>query len=184
MNGRDRSTDPYEYDDEKLAWFEQFDLRPAPPERIREHLADGRALDTVDLPTHLGKRLIVDADTGLVLYRLVQLFGTPNVPGFEAGANQHDREATTWRYLFELTYAPEDGDVEEYLLSIYDRRTDVSVGLAGWREADGEESLPEPGEESDAVEIPDDEELLVGIVQLALNVVEEPVPATYKDLWV
>lgn len=185
MNPRDETTDPYEYDDEELAWFEEFDLRPLRPGRIEDRLAEGQALETVDLPAHLDKRLVVDTDTGLVLYRLVQLFGTPNVPGFEAGADQPDREATTWRYLFELTHAPEDGPVEEYLLSIHDRRTDVSVGLAGWREADAdEERLPEPVEESDAVAVPDDEELLVGIVQLALNVIEEPVPATYKDLWV
>lgn len=184
MNPRDETTDPYEYDEEKLAWFEQFDLRPLPPERIRERLESGQVLETVDLPTHLGKRLIVDADTSVVLYRLVQLFGTPNVPGFEAGADQPDREQTTWRYLFELTYAPEDGDVETFLLSLYDRRTDASVGLSAWREGENEEQLPEAGEESDAVAIPDDEELLVGMVQLALNVIEEPVPATYKDLWV
>lgn len=186
MTVHERHTDPYEYDDEKLAWFEQFDVRPLALEVIQERLASGEVLETVDLPSYLGKRLIVGADTGLVLYRLTQLFGTPNVPGLEAGGDQPERETTTWQYLFRVTYDPGgDEPVEEYLLSIHDRRTDVSVGLAGWRDGDGDErAVPEPAEENEAVSVPDDEEFLVGLVQLALNVVEEPVPATYKDLWV
>ena len=182
----DDFTDPYEYDEERLSWFEQFSMAPAEPGAIETRIDDGQVLETIDLPRYLEKRLIVDTDTGLVLYRLIQLFGTPNVPGLVAGGDQPERERTTWQYLFELTYDPEEGPTEEYLLSIFDSGTDVSIGLSGWREGDGDErAIPEPtGEVTSAVSIPDDEELLVAIVQLALNIIEEPVPATYKDLWV
>lgn len=182
---------PYEHGEEKLDWFDRFTVEPVDPNEIRERLDRGKVLETVDIPEYLGRKLVVDPEAGLVLYRLVQLFGTPNVPKFEAGGNATERDVTTWQYLFRVTFDPERNDepVEEFLVSVYDFKTDPSTGLSTWRdpgEHPPERQLrPPTGSAADcrAVELPD-EEFLTGIVQLILNVIEEPVPATYKDLWV
>ena len=216
--------DSYGYDRGDTARFERFTLEPIAPDRIETRLQAGAVLETTDIPTYLDRGLVVESDTGAALYRLVQLFGTPNVPGVEAGADQRERTVTTWQYLFRLHDAPADGPERDVLCSIYDYKTDVSVGLSGWRsnervddgagsesgsedEADDESetgkesgdasekgSVGGPNVEGPAVETPTgaigrsitmpDEELLVLIVQLACNVVEEPVPATHEGLWV
>ena len=178
---------PYSYGKEELEWFERFTLRPVPPDVIRERLAEGVVLETMDIPEYLARSLQVDADTGLALYRLTQLFGTPNVPGLEAGADQPDRFRTTWMYLFEVDFeGTEDEPSREFYLAVYDWKTEISTGLSGFPTPDRspERSVREPaGATVESVEVPDDE-FLVGIVQLVLNMVEEPVPATFKELWV
>lgn len=196
---------PGGYDEESLDWFERFSVEPADPQAIQRRLAEGQVLETLDVPSHLDRDLSVEPGTGLVLYRLVQLFGTPNVPGRVAGGDQADRNVTTWQYLFDVTFESEgeedqepgdEEDPERFLLSIYDYRTGVSVGLSAWREreskrprnVDGVSELgvrPPTGTPVDCPGVdPPDEEFLEGLLQLALNVVEEPVPATYKELWV
>lgn len=179
---------PYAYDADDLEWFDRFTLRPADPEEVRRRFEAGEALATMDLPSYLARPLTVDADTGLALYRLVQLFGTPNVAGLEAGADQPDRELTTWQYLFEVTFESEedDADAREFLLSVYDYKTDVSTGLSTFLadpEAGGGQPRQPARDPPPGLDVPDDE-FLVGVVQLVLNTVEEPVPATFKDLWV
>lgn len=188
MTVDDRPTHGYEYGPDEVAWFEAFDLGPVEPSAIERRLDAGDVLETVDVPSNLNRSLVVQAGTGDALYRLVQLFGTPNVPGLEAGADQPDREKTTWQYLFEATYDPNDEDPNagRYLLSVYDYKTKVSVGLSTWVEPDEpiDRAVFEPGDElPDQLDLPD-EEFLVGLVQLVLHVVDDPVPATYKDLWV
>ena len=199
--------DSYGYDRGDTARFERFTLEPIAPDRIDEHLQAGAVLETIDIPTYLDRGLVVESDTGAALYRLVQLFGTPNVPGVEAGANQRERTVTTWQYLFRLHDAPPEGPERDLLVSIYDYKTDISVGLSGWHSGemvddgagsesgtedeanDGSESGSQPAVETPtgaigrSITVPD-EELLVLIVQLACNVVEEPVPATHEGLWV
>lgn len=177
---------PYGYDPGDLDWFERFTLRPVPPGEIRRRLDGGRVLATMDIPGYLAKKLVVDAETGVALYRLVQLFGTPNVPGLEAGADQPGRHRTTWQYLFDVTFDPPDAEPYEFYLSVYDLGTDVSTGLSAFLDVDREPDRPvaEPSRDPlDAVAIPDDG-FLEGVVQLVLNTVDEPVPATYKELWV
>ncbi|MDY6765361.1 MAG: hypothetical protein SV377_06745, partial [Halobacteria archaeon] len=107
---------------------------------------------------------------------------------------QHNREERTWQYLFKVIYDPEDENEErrEFLLSIYDYQTDISTGLSAWRQPEGdvEQVLTpvEDVEELDAEELQEnripDEEFLEGVVQLVLNMIEEPVPATFKDRWI
>lgn len=192
--------DTFRYGPEDVAWFQQFTLEPVDPEMVRRRAAGGETLRTTDIPDHLGRTLAADVDTGPALYRLVQLFGTPNVPGLEAGADQPDREATTWQYLFGVTYTPGEADPTipvpaeetEYRLSVYDYRTNLSVGLSRWsdpvQETDpdgdvGRVAAEPTGEAVPGEDLPD-EEFLVALVQLVLSAVEHPVEATYGELWI
>jgi hypothetical protein len=128
-----RRADSYGYDRDDTARFERFELEPLAPARIDTRIEAGAVLETTDIPAYLDRGLVVETDTGAALYRLVQLFGTPNVPGTEAGGAQRDRTVTTWQYLFALHDDPDDGPERDLLVSIYDYKTDVSVGLSGWR---------------------------------------------------
>lgn len=180
--------DSYGYDAEKSQeHFQRFDLEPVDPRTIAERFDADDSLEIADLPLTVGRQVVPEPETGTALYRLVQLFGTPNVPGVEAGVpDQRTRYRSTWTYLFRVTYdrRPDDDVPGEFLLAIYDYETDVSVGLAGWRD-DGEGAVHEPvmADETDVPpRVPD--EFASDIVKLALSVIEEPVPATYEDVWV
>lgn len=176
--------DTYGYDEEKLEWFERFDMRPVDPATVDERVADGDVLRTVDLPLHLNRKLVVEPETGMSMYRLTQLFGTPNVPVWVAGSEMADRDVTTWQYLFDVVFSAEDGEDRQFLLSIYDHKTDVSVGLSTWDESGGDRPVPAPTDSPpEGLDLPD-EEFCEGLVQLTLNVLEEPVPATHEDLWI
>lgn len=196
--------DSFRYGPDEIAWFQHFTLEPVEPDTVRSRAAGGETLRTTDIPDYLGRQLAPDVDTAPALYRLVQLFGTPNVPGLEAGADQPDREVTTWQYLFSVTYTPGEEEPPvpapteetEYRLSVYDYRTNLSVGLSRWADpieetdadadADGTfgRLAAEPGPEPlPGGELPD-EEFLVALVQLVLSAVEHPVEATYGEFWI
>jgi hypothetical protein len=176
--------DTYGYDEEKLEWFERFDLRPVDPATVNKRVEEGEVLRTVDLPTALQRKLIVEPGTGMALYRLTQLFGTPNVDVWTAGSDMPDREVTTWQYLFDVTFTSADGEDRQFLLSVYDYKTDVSVGLSTWDESGGDAPVAAPTDEASAgLDLPE-ESFCEGLVQLTLNMLEEPVPATYEDLWI
>jgi hypothetical protein len=181
--------DRYRTDADRLNWYQHFNLTPTPPGLINEELRDGGSLETTDIPGVLGTPVQTDCETGVALYRLVQLWGTPNVPGRTAGAMELQRDLTSWQYLFDVEYdrRPEDDpDVPgSFRLSVYDYKTDVSVGLSGFGEgADGEWAIKEPQESAVAsVSLPP-EPFLEGVVALAINMVDEAVPATFKELWV
>lgn len=190
----DHAQDGFRYGPDDITFQERFTLRPVPPEQVSEAAATGRTLHTMDVPQYTGRSLAPTVDTGTALYRLVQLFGTPNVPGLEAGAAQPTRERTTWQYLFSVVYSPPEGEEEppvaapaeetELLLSAYDYKTNLSVGLSEWQPTNGERTAAEPsGEPLPGGDLPD-EAFLVVLVQLVLSSVEHPVEATYQELWV
>lgn len=188
----ERQHDTFRYGPDQMVWFEQFTLEPVPPETVREHARDGQTLATMDIPDYLERSLAPTVDPGPALYRLVQLFGTPNVPGLEAGAVQPERERTTWQYLFRVIYTPGEAEPPvpapseetEYLVSVYDYRTNLSVGLSGWQEDADDRTAAEPSKGPISVRDLPDEGMLVSLVQLVLATVEHPVSATYKELWV
>lgn len=182
--------DDYRYLPEQVAALqERITMAPVPPAEIAER-GEAATLLTTDIPTYLDSGLAPSADCSIALYRLVQLFGTPNVPGLEAGADQHSRERTTWQYLFRVVDEPESEDepTREFLLSVYDDRTNVSAGLSAWQSHD--EGAPVPGGDRVSVE-PSGEPLPSGlpeddycrdVVRLVLSTVEHAVEATYKGL--
>jgi len=193
VNRSDLPQDHYRYTPERASTLaEQLTLGPVAPTAIRERIDDGERLATTDIPTYLGKPIATNTDASIALYRLIQLFGTPNVPGLEAGAPQPMREKTTWQYLFEVEYDPgEDPLVEgmaagEYLVSVYDYKTNLSVGLASWYRPDEDPdrwALEPSGEPLPSGELPEDP-FLAALVQLVLSTVEHAVEATHEDLHV
>lgn len=178
----------YATDVDRFNWYQRFSLTPANPSEINERFADGQALVTRDIPSYLSERARTDCETGVALYRLVQLWGTPNVPGRTAGAMAFERERTTWQYLFDVEYErrAEDGDAvpSSFRLSVYDYKTDVSAGLSEFTESTDGEPVPEPRADVDLSFPLPPEDFLEGVVALALNMVDEAVPATFKELWV
>lgn len=183
-------TNPYATDGERFDWFQRFTLSPTAPSEINERLREGSVLETVDIPGYLGQQAVTDCETGVALYRLTQLWGTPNVPGRTAGAMELERDRTTWQYLFDVDYDRRERDAaavpESFKLSVYDYKTDVSAGLSGFGDpaADDGWAIAEPAESAiSSVEVPPDE-YLEGVMALALNMVDQAVPATYKELWV
>lgn len=179
----------YAADADRLDWFQRFTLRPTEPSEINRRLGDGRALETTDIPTYLGSKAETECETGVALYRLVELWGTPNVPGMTAGAIQFERDRTTWQFLFDVDYErrPEDETAvpDSFRLSVYDYKTDVSAGLSGFGETDDRVgTVREPGEAVASSVTPPPDEFLEGVMGLVLNMVDEPVPASYKEYWV
>lgn len=189
MVGLRNVSDPYATDGERLEWFQRFTLTPTHPAAVSERLRDGATLETTDIPSYLGSKAETDCETGVALYRLVELWGTPNVPGMTAGAMELERDRRTWQYLFDVDYdpRPEDGEAvpDSFRLSVYDYKTDVSAGLSGFGPTGNDVgAVHEPSEDVVApVSVPPDE-FLEGVMALALNMVDQPVPATYKELWV
>lgn len=179
--------DSYRYGPEDVADIdERITFEPVPPREIDDHLDAGEVLATLDIPGYLERGIAPDADTSIVLYRLVQLFGTPNVPGLEAGADQPDRDRTTWQYLFRVTDDAGDGPPEEHLVSVYDHKTNLSVGVSEWHRPEDHPGrvAPEPSLETlPSGEIPPEETLEL-FVQLVLSTVEHAVAATYEGLHV
>lgn len=178
----------YATDVDRFNWYQRFSLTPTSPSEINERLAEGQALETMDIPSYLSERARTDCETGVALYRLVQLWGTPNVPGRTAGAMAFERDRTTWQYLFDVEYdrRDEDGDAvpSAFRLSVYDYRTDVSAGLSEFTETTDDGAVPEPRPDvRSSIQLPPDE-FLEGVVALAINMVDEAVPATFKELWV
>lgn len=177
---------PYATDGERFEWFQRFDLQPTAPGEINERLQAGEAIETMDIPGYLGPPARTECETGVALYRLVQLWGTPNVPGMTAGAMQLERDRTTWQYLFDVDYEPRpaDGDdvPESFRLSVYDHKTDASAGLSGFGE--GEPFVKAPTDEPVPSVSPPPDAFLEGVMALALNMVDQAVPATYGERWV
>lgn len=187
--GRDPGGDAYAMESQAdFDRLEALNIEPVAPGRVADRFEAGETLWTVDVPSYLGPKLVVDADTSIALYRFVQLFGTPNLTeraGLTAGTDQRPRETRTWQYLFDASYEPEDGQDRELLVSVYDYKTDVSIGVSAWHDGDdAETACPEPREEPPAwMDLPE-EDLLVGLVHLLRTSVEFPVKATFNDLGV
>lgn len=186
----DVEQDGYRYLPEQVAALgERITMEPVAPEEIAAR-GETATLRTTDIPEYLESGLAPEADCSIALYRLVQLFGTPNVPGLEAGADQDSRERTTWQYLFRIVDDPEAGPTEEYRLSVYDDRTTVSAGLSEWQAHD--DGAPVPGGDRVSLEpaaapLPSgmpDEDYCRDLVRLVLSTVEHAVEATYKGLHV
>ena len=159
----------------------ELTLVPIPPEEIERRVEAGERLREVnlmderdDVVVHLNKRPMererTGEDIGTALYRLVQLFGTPQFPGFAAGTDVSDRDNETFKYLFELQTGPEaEALPDSWLVTVFDYNVRLGVGLAGWEgEAD-----------------PTAYDAQTGLVSVALvtNVVTEPVQCEFENKW-
>lgn len=167
--------------------LQNLTLVPVDPDEIQSRFDDGEELQELNVLEERDDLLVnlttdpmdegVNTDIGDGLYRFVQLFGTPQVPGFEAGTDVEFREDTTFKYLLRVvvedTEKNADGDrelPEEWLVTAFDHRVGLGIGMATW--------------ESDEMD-PDDYDDSVAVVSTALltNVATEPVECVFKDKW-
>ncbi|PSP75706.1 hypothetical protein BRC81_15085 [Halobacteriales archaeon QS_1_68_20] len=129
----------------------EYLVEPVAPEEIREKRESGLTLveanllqhDDVDAYVELSEPTDRDiVDVGTVLYRLVQIFGTPQLPEYQAGNDISWRTDDTFKYLLRVRREPEEvvlgeeasADGEEWLVTVFDHRVRLGVGLAAWSE--------------------------------------------------
>ena len=161
-----------------LEQLQDLTLVPIPPAEIDDRRAQGQQLrevnlmdDNDDVVVHLNKTPMeeeTNADIGTALYRLTQLFGTPQLSEFSAGTDVSDRGDTTFKYLFELqTGEAAENLPDSWLVTVFDHHVRLGVGLASW---DGEPSGY-------------DKQVALVSIALVTNVTTEPVQCEYKDKW-
>ncbi|ODR82313.1 hypothetical protein BG842_00945 [Haladaptatus sp. W1] len=106
---------------------------------------------------------------GVPLYRLVQLFGTPQLPELQAGEDISGRMDSTFKYLFRVTHKGTPGELPtEWLMTIHDSHVRFAASVAEWRDAETEFTA--------------DSKLALTTYALALELVLEPVECVYEGL--
>ncbi|GKZ13605.1 hypothetical protein [Haladaptatus sp. T7] len=106
---------------------------------------------------------------GVPLYRLVQLFGTPQLPELQAGEDISGRTDATFKYLFRVTHKGTPGELPtEWLMTIHDSHVRFAASVAEWRDAETEFTA--------------DSKLALTTYALALELVLEPVECVYEGL--
>lgn len=162
----------------------EFVVEPVAPDVIRDNREnEGLALVETNLLEHpdidayieLGDPNAPANDIGTVLYRLVQIFGTPQLPEYAAGRDISWRSDDTFKYLLRVRRgATEDSPADQadgqWLVTVFDHHVRVGVGLAEWREDPTAELSVDPAE-------------AIPILAVIANGVREPVACEYDDAW-
>lgn len=155
---------------------------PVAPDVIEDRRADGDHLAEVDLLDHPDVNAYVELndpgspgmiDVGTVLYRLVQLFGTPQFEEYVAGSDISWRTDDTFKYLLRIRKgvdeeAPLEEAEDSWLVTVYDRQVRLGVGLAEWHD--------DPDADVDVVP-----EEAVSLLAVVAQAVKEPVKCEYED---
>ncbi len=155
----------------------EFVVEPIPPAEIRDRRDAGEQLVEVNLLDHQAVDAYIELkgpanaeiDIGTVLYRLVQLFGTPPFPEYQAGNDISWRTDETFKYLLEAR--PADGPSKAgRLLTVHDWHVHLGVSHAAWTTDPAADLDVDPAE---------------AITSLALvsNIVTEPVECEYEGKW-
>lgn len=165
-----------------LERIDDVTIEPIPREVIRDRLEDGQELveDNLTERDDLDARLElsddpgqeVTANVGTALYRYVQLFGTPQWPGYFAGDDISDREDTTFKYLFRATVEQDDDAYElpdEWLFTVHDWHVNVGASYAEWREDGGDVVAAD--------------NVALTTLHVAHNLGNEPVECEYESIW-
>ncbi|WP_132057556.1 hypothetical protein [Halorussus amylolyticus] len=109
-----------------------------------------------------------DVSVGVGLYRLVQLFGTPQLPEYHAGEDISDRTDETFKYLFRARREVDDELPEEWLFTVHDSHVRYAASVAEWRDQPGEFAA--------------DDDVALATYALAQQLVVEPVEAVYEGV--
>jgi len=160
-----------------LAALGEFLMEPVDPAEIRERRDAGEELletnlldlDEVDAYVELDDEPAApgSTDVGTVLYRLVQLFGTPQFEAYVAGGDVSWRDDETFKYLFEVTRQDGPG---EWLVTVHDWRVRLGVSAAAW--AEDEDAEPPAIDPDDAI----------ALLALVVRVVTNAVHCEYEDV--
>ena len=159
------------------------------PDKIQKKREDGLTLVEENLLEHEDVDAFINlndpgktgmVDVGTVLYRLIQIFGTPQMPEYQAGNDISWRTDETFKYLLrvrkgvdqEAIAEGKDEDLEadgEWLVTVFDHRVRLGVGLAKW------------DEDPDAtVEVVPEE--VIPIMAIIKHGVEDPVECVFKEI--
>lgn len=165
-----------------LELFESVTVEPVPIDEIERKREQGlvlvednvRTRDDLDVMAYLSP----DSDgaeshsIGVGLYRLVQLFGTPQFPEFRAGEDISHRTNSVFKYLFRVDLGDVDTDDEEipqeWLFTVHDTNVRYAASVAEWREDDEEFTAPD--------------DLALATYALAQQLIVDPVPCVYEDI--
>lgn len=173
--------------------MEEYVVEPIPAREIRRQRDAGRTLLEENLLEHEAVDAYVEltqpkdrgvTDVGTVLYRLVQIFGTPQFPEYQAGNDISWRENDTFKYLFEVRKGgplqatpgertdPDDDSVpdDRRLITVFDHKVRLGIGLAEWHDD------PDATVDVDPAEV-------VPLMAVVKNGVSEPVQCEYGDTW-
>lgn len=111
---------------------------------------------------------------GIGLYRLVQLFGTPQDPEYMAGEDISHRTDEVFKYLFRASLEddarPSEEFPAEWLFTVHDSHVRLAASVAQWRDEDED------------LEYTADDELALTTYALAQQLVVEPVHCVYEDV--
>lgn len=109
---------------------------------------------------------------GVGLYRLIQLFGTPQFPEYRAGEDISHRTDEVFKYLFRASIGedvqPSEDFPDEWLLTIHDSHVRFAASVAEWRDEESEFTA--------------DDDLALTTYALAQQLVADPVPCIYEDI--
>lgn len=176
----------------------EYVVEPVPPREIRRQRDSGRTLVEENLLEHEAVDAYVEltqpqdrqmVDIGTVLYRLVQIFGTPQFPEYQAGNDISWRDDDTFKYLFRVRErgkaviptegsstidevrdeAADDADAA-WLITVFDHKIRLGVGLAEWHDDPDAAVDVDPG-------------VAVTMLAIVKNGVTDPVQCEYKDKW-
>ena len=112
-----------------------------------------------------------DVSVGVGLYRLVQLFGTPQMPEYQAGEDISFRTDEVFKYLFRAhRQNADEGDElpEEWLFTVHDSHVRWAASVAEWRDDDEEFTA--------------NDQVALTSYMLAQKLGVEPVESVYEDV--
>lgn len=155
----------------------EYLVEPIPWATIRDRREKDEALreinllehDEVDAYVELEGPARTGMDIGTVLYRLVQLFGTPPFPEYQAGNDISWRKDDTFKYLFRIRRDGEPAD-SGHLLTVHDWHVRLGVSLAAW-------------DRDPAATVEDFVDTAITSLAIVNNVVTEPVRCEYEEVW-
>lgn len=152
-----------------------------PPEEIERKRQEGKVLVEDNVREREDLNVIAylspnpdgseNVSVGVGLYRLIQLFGTPQMPEYHAGEDISFRTDETFKYLFRAQRGDvdEDDDLpEEWLFTVHDSEVRYAASVAEWRDDDEEFTA--------------DDQVALTTYALAQQLAVEPVEAVYEDI--
>lgn len=180
---RDIRTHP-DAPDPELFRESEFLVEPIPLDEIEQKREQGMVLveDNVRERDDLNVMAYISDDpsgqnaqsVGIGLYRLVQLFGTPQLPEYRAGEDITHRTDEVFKYLFRARFEedarPDEEFPEEWLFTVHDSHVRFAASVAEWRD------------QTDDTSFTADDELALTTYALAQQLVVEPIPCVYEDM--
>ncbi len=163
-----------------LERIQELTVEPIPIEEVRKRRENGETLvrdnlldrDDLDVRLPLSDDPAEDEteNVGVALYRLVQLFGTPNLPEYLAGADISWRDDDVFGYLFRVMADQEGEELpDEWLIVVHDYHVRIGASVVEWRDGEGDLTA--------------ETKTALTSLHLAHNLANEPVRCEFEEVW-